>query len=262
LGTDLNVESSISATNTLCDKAERLRIEFDKFSKVLEREEREENMTDEAWEGHCFRVLGSERKSMEAPGPDGKVVKRSWSDVIWASAGLPHTKKGNKESSWSAFRALALRYNLSWQAIKNLMRAYESAKIPHPYKEEKMEALREIVRKRKSATCEAALERDITYVMKARPPTHPIEIPKHYQIHWIHEAGLSDLITAVEWLKRDTIDIKKNVLQELYGISHVRWTAKKVRSVYLFTVNAFSCHHHTFGGRWKRKVFLAQAVRS
>jgi hypothetical protein len=46
--------------------------------------------------------------------------------------------------------------------------------------------------------------------MKARPPSHPFEIPTHYQIRWAHEAGLSDLVNAVEWTKTDSIDIQKN----------------------------------------------------
>jgi len=103
-------------------------------------------------------------------GPDGKPHKKSWSDVIWASAGLPQTEKGNKDSSWAAYRALALRFRVSWKAFSRLMRAYKSAKVPHPYKEEKMEVLREIVAKRKRTKSEAALQRDISTVMKARPP--------------------------------------------------------------------------------------------
>jgi hypothetical protein len=47
LGIDLNVGHSISATNTHCDKAERLRTEFDKFARKLERGHRTEDMTDE-----------------------------------------------------------------------------------------------------------------------------------------------------------------------------------------------------------------------
>mmetsp|Transcript_41776 Transcript_41776/g.75044 ORF Transcript_41776/g.75044 Transcript_41776/m.75044 type:complete len:253 (-) Transcript_41776:604-1362(-) len=61
LGTDLNVGHSISATNTHCDNAERLRTEFDKFARKLEREHRIEDMTDEEWEEYCFKVLGWHR---------------------------------------------------------------------------------------------------------------------------------------------------------------------------------------------------------
>jgi hypothetical protein len=213
-----------------------MRTEFDKFAKKLEREHRTEDMTDEEWEEYCFKVLGSERKTLDGTGPDGTPMKTSWSDVIWAFAGLPQTEKGNKNSSWAAYRALAFRFRVSWKAYSRLMRAYESAEVSNPYKEEKMEVLREIVAKRKRTKSEAALQRDISTVMKARPPLIPSRYPNTTRFDGPTRRTSRILLAPSSGTSRTPLTCKNKFCKSFTAIPILDGQLRRLVTAYCFSV--------------------------
>eukprot|EP00873_Tetraselmis_striata_P034772 jgi/Tetstr1/455036/TSEL_041892.t1 len=113
-------------------------------------------------------------------------------------------------SSWNLLKAVVLKSETTWNAVKEMMEAHRDYKIPHPNEKEIRAALVKVN--------ESKISRPIG--IKNAFALVDVPVPKHYKIHWCLEAKRSPRGAGIAWdMEVDTTtNVDRGFLAELTSL--------------------------------------------